>query len=726
MGSLVVGYLNGRRQALDRLESIAARKELALQTWIDSLHNELAAALAEEYSSERATIVLSLNLDTKFYDFYYKALRARFQRYVDQSLQLEELLLLDLDGRVVLATNTAREGMDFYDQTYFKQGLAGRYFQLPFSSETTAPGEAAAIVVTPVTDEQRQMLGVLVGLAQPDELIEILREGTGLGRTGRAYLIDLNHIVLNGDHSLAAKEVRTTAIDQALENRTNGSGIYTDGRGVSVAGVYRWLPNLQMALVTEQELSEAFGAIAVTLAVNGSIALAAVLLAAGVSWLIMRSISSPLVSLAETATHIAAGDLERVARVERDDEVGALARAFNSMTAQLRDLISDLEQRVRARTQALRQRAVQLETSAQVSRQITSILDIDDLLARVVELIRAAFRYYHVHIYLVDAEANQLALRASSADVNPQRQRLAIGAGSLNGEAAQRNEALLVNDVLHDSRYLADDSLPDTRSELVVPLRVGDRLVGTLDVQSVEADAFTSEDVLVIQSLGDQIAIAIDNARLYRQARQVATLEERQRLARELHDSVTQSLYSLTLLAEGGRRLAHTGQLKNAETRFADLWEIARQSLKEMRLLVYELRPPVLEKEGLVGALQRRLDAVEGRAGVEARLLVDRDVALPTAVEEALYRIALEALNNALKHAAATALAVRIRCDGRQIELEVEDNGRGFDPQIVARGGGLGLTTMRERAEALGGVLSIRSAPEAGTSVKVTAEAPDG
>ena len=396
------------------------------------------------------------------------------------------------------------------------------------------------------------------------------------------------------------------------------------------------------------------------------------------------------------------------------------------MTAQLRDLINSLEQRVHERTQALRRRAVQLETSAQISREITSILEIDELLTRVVDLIRDVFGYYHVRIFLVNDDGSNLVLRVTSAQAEPRVRHMPLGPGSLNGEAAQANQALLVNDVSRDARYLADEDLPDTRAELVVPLRVGEEVVGTLDVQSREVDAFTPEDVLVIQSLGDQLAIAIENARLYRQARQVAVMEERQRLARDLHDSVTQALYSMTLLTEGGRRLAHAGVLENAEAFFADLWEISRQSLKEMRLMVHELRPPALEQEGLVGAVQARLDAVEGRAGVETRLLVDGECELPPQMEEALYRIALEALNNALKHAAATAITVRIDTGSDRVQLEVTDNGRGFDPHQAAGKGGIGLATMRERAEQLGGRLEIETAPGAGTRIRVTLETAHG
>lgn len=138
-----------------------------------------------------------------------------------------------------------------------------------------------------------------------------------------------------------------------------------------------------------------------------------------------------------------------------------------------------------------------------------------------------------------------------------------------------------------------------------------------------------------------------------------------------------------------------------------------------MRLLVYELRPSVLTREGLVGALQLRLDAVEKRAGVDAHLLVEGEVELPTSVEEGLYRIAQEALNNILKHAAATSVTVRFYREDDLVALEIADNGAGFDPDAMTDHGGMGLVSMRERAERLGGSLTILSAPDAGTRVRV-------
>ena len=257
------------------------------------------------------------------------------------------------------------------------------------------------------------------------------------------------------------------------------------------------------------------------------------------------------------------------------------------------------------------------------------------------------------------------------------------------------------------------------RAYVGVPMRVRGRVLGVLTLFGREGQRFDQEEVTLLDAIADQIGVAVENGLLYQQAEQLAVMEERSRLARDLHDSVTQSLYSLTLFAEVGRRAAEAGQVDQVSEHLKRLGEIAQQSLKEMRLLVYELRTSTLETEGLIGALQQRLDAVEKRAGVEARLVVEETVDLPPLVEEGLYRIAQEALNNALKHAGATVVTVRVNVTVDQADLEVSDNGSGFNPQAVAKAGGLGLISMRERAEQLDGYFSIKSQPGQGTRVIV-------
>ena len=727
-GAIVVGFYNGRQQALDRLESVAALREIELNTWTRSLQSEQIAALNEEYALDRARIVLDLAQHGKYYDYFNMALRYRLQRLAMQSERIDELFLVDLQGRVVLSTDAAREGSGVAGESFFEEGLGGTYSHLPFGPDSD--DRTAVISVIQVTGDGGQLLGLMAARADVGSVYDILRDRDGLGTTGKAYLVDTGRALL-ADPSLAVTDsgfggardtVNTWAISAALENRANGSGVYNDLRGVTVVGVYRWLPEFEAALLIEQDLGEAFGAVYATLAVNVSIALVSLVLAVAASLFTTRSIANPLTDLVQTAREIAGGDLNRVAEVDRDDEVGVLARAFNSMTAQLRDLISRLEERVEERTQALRRRAVQLETSARVSREITSILDIDDLLRSVVGLIRDAFGYYQTHIFLIDEAAQELVMRASTADGNPFLRRLPSEGGSLNANAVGKREPVLVDDVAQDARYVHDDRLPDVQSELVVPLRVGTHIIGTLDVQSSTVNDFTSDDVLLIESLGDQIAIAIENARLYDQSRELATLEERNRLARELHDSITQSLFSLDLHAKAvAKYLGHDNE--RAEAQLWQLRQLTRDVLQEMRTLIFDLRPPALDDGGLAVALRQQVELLRRPDGPQLILQVEGDGRLSPEAELGLLRVAQEALSNATRHAHAAHITLTLAEGPSLVTLCVADDGCGFvmNPLSEERRG-FGLQGMRERVEALDGCLQVVS--QAGKGTRVTASVP--
>jgi signal transduction histidine kinase len=206
-------------------------------------------------------------------------------------------------------------------------------------------------------------------------------------------------------------------------------------------------------------------------------------------------------------------------------------------------------------------------------------------------------------------------------------------------------------------------------------------------------------------------------AQLVAAAHAQAVLEERQRLARDLHDSVTQALYGITLHAQAAWRLLGLGELALASDSLRTLQETAQEALDEMRLLIFELRPPILDQVGLVSALQARLSAVEGRVNLQTQLIAEGVGELPAAVEEALYRIAQEALNNVLKHAHARQITVQLRQGPARLSMEICDDGVGFDPATTGAGGGLGLRGMAERAAQLGGTFTIESAPGGGTRI---------
>lgn len=213
--------------------------------------------------------------------------------------------------------------------------------------------------------------------------------------------------------------------------------------------------------------------------------------------------------------------------------------------------------------------------------------------------------------------------------------------------------------------------------------------------------------------------VASRTAEVLQQQRRLAVLEERSRVARDLHDSVSQSLYSVTLFSEAARRHLVARKAGAAEQSLEQLIGVSRQALKEMRLMVYELRPSELENRGLIGALRQRLNSVEKRAGIEVSIDAPTTLVLPDILEQELYSLAREALNNALRHGKARSVKLTLHRRGGVIQLEVGDDGVGFDPKTLQTTGGLGIPGMEERARALGGQLLVESAPGEGTLVQV-------
>ncbi len=200
------------------------------------------------------------------------------------------------------------------------------------------------------------------------------------------------------------------------------------------------------------------------------------------------------------------------------------------------------------------------------------------------------------------------------------------------------------------------------------------------------------------------------------QAEELATVKERNRLARELHDSVAQTLYGLTLQAEAANRKLKAGQAAEVSEYLQEIRDSAQQTLQETRLLIFELRSPILEQEGLVSALRNRLESVESRSGLKVQIQLQELNPLSAEVEAGLYGISNEALNNILKHAHATSVKVSLQKEPGKIVLEIQDNGVGFDVDAIP--GGMGLYGMKERAEQFGGTLRIKSGA-GGTTVRV-------
>jgi signal transduction histidine kinase len=268
------------------------------------------------------------------------------------------------------------------------------------------------------------------------------------------------------------------------------------------------------------------------------------------------------------------------------------------------------------------------------------------------------------------------------------------------------------------------DRHPDMRSFLGVPIVAPEGVIGAFYLtEKVGSSDFSDEDEELIVLLAAHAAIAITNARLYEQSRELSIVAERNRLALDLHDVVSQKLFGLLLTAEAATTLFDRDPA-GAREQVAKLRGLAREALAELRSLIFELRPPELEQEGLCGALRKHVDVLRRVHQCEIDFDAKDELPFDAQRDPEVLRLAQEALQNVLKHANAQRVAVRIRGGGSGLLLEVEDDGIGFDRAASpVRSRSLGLTSMEERAKRVGGRLDIHSAPGAGTIVRLEVSA---
>jgi GAF domain-containing protein/HAMP domain-containing protein len=520
----VVSSQAGRRQAINQLESVARIKEAEIQGWMDSLENDLRFTIGGDQVSPRMLLLWQTDSQEHW-------MRDHLQQMVSQNERFEELFLIDLEGQVVLSSDPTQERRNHAGQTYFQEGLKRFYVQSPAYSSLL--GRPSVIAALPVLDpDDGHTLGILAGRVDADTLSEIMGERAWLGDTGEIYLVDSDYGLLSAlrfDETHAVS-VRTQDVVTAIETRGSGSLLYNDYRGVPVVGVYHWLPELEIALLAKQDQTEALSITNSMLRVIGFVALGVLTIAVVAALFIARSIATPLSNLTETTVQIAAGDLSLTARVERQDEIGTLAQAFNSMTGQLRNLIGSLEKRVAERTYEVELHSAYLEAAAEVGRAANSILDPTQLIQQTVELIRERFGLYYVGMFLVDETGEWAMLRAGTGKAGQamlaRGHRIKVGEGMIGWSVAHA-EARVALEVGEDAMRLATAELPETRSEAAIPLRSRGRVLGSLTVQDARPGTFTEDVITVLQMMADQVAVALDNAHLFAESQEALEAERR-------------------------------------------------------------------------------------------------------------------------------------------------------------------------------------------------------
>lgn len=736
-----------RQELMARLTAVTTLKEAQIQQWITERSRSLAMLSSQPEVQQAAMTLLTRHPSSAAYDTAYTNLR--------RSLDAE------------LTQDTSFAGFFLVHDEDSEEPLLAVVAPRQVSTDTTRPCDSLSSVAPtlnvtcPIPGPEGSPLGFLAGCLDLTALDRIMSQSTGLGEKGETYLVTPDGqsipILATAGTPLPAS-LHSQGIDAALAGHS-GSGLYDNYAGRPVIGAYRWLPELQAALLAEQAQAEAFApedALA-TMLVGTTLAVA--LLTTLLAAVVTRQITRPIVQLTMRAVEIANGHLGQTVPVDRRDEIGILARAFNIMTAELQALYAGLEQKVAERTAQLREanrrlryRAMQLAVSAEVGRVVTSILDLDTLLSRVVQLIRDYYRLAYVAIFLLDDTGQWAVLREGSGELGntlkAKGQWLSVGEPSLVGQVAEKGEPRVLSRT--DIQGGPGSHLPSTPSETAFPLRIGGRTIGVLDIHSSHADAFDDDDIKVLQGVADQIAIAIENARAYElereAARQLREAEEMRRrflahMSHELREPLTNIIGFSRVILKGIDGPISERQRSDLEIVYAngqhlmglinDLLDVAQieAGLMELEFKKVDLRELIQSVMATTSALVRDKD-------IQLRQEIHPDLPPIEADGTRLRQVLLKLLSNAAKFTDHGSITVRAWPNGNQIQVAVADTGPGIPEEDQERvferfeqgetgfkrpkGIGVGLALCKEFVEMHGGRIWVDSQEGVGSTFTFT------
>jgi nitrate/nitrite-specific signal transduction histidine kinase len=633
------------------------------------------------------------------------------------------VVILDTEGQVVAADPRCAHllGQNWSQRNSFLQQKHGQMLVFGADVEADGPDGAPVLVIAmPITGPERGFQGAIMGMflleSQPPNALarslfrfHVRSESQMILVDGRGQTIEYRY------KQQVNEDLGHLPVVQAVMAGYSGALRTRDQEGREVIASYAPVDNTTWGLVTEESwadlsaMSVGYGRLLLILLVLGLVVPTA-FTAVGV-----RRITRPVADLTAAAGRMAAGDLEQEIVPPDEDELQELALAFNRMSAQLQALYAGLERRVADRTR-------ELATLGAIADVASRSLDLEETLRAALDETLRATGLNGGAVYRLERDAAVLALVAHQGlDVAPERR-------------APRETLIAPHAAPEDPVvWQADDVAAPTlmraagwRLAVGLPLWARGDVLGVMLLGAQASRSLSDQECSLLGAIGHQVGVAVENARLYERAEESAVAAERGRLARELHDSVTQTLFSANLIAGVLPMLWESDPAEGRE-RLGELHELTRGALAEMRALLLELRPAALVETPLPDLLRHLADAVAGRARLAVHLDAEDDVEVPAEVRIALYRIAQEALNNVAKHAGARSVWLTLRTlwslpegEGRSrgVELRVMDDGQGFDPARVPADH-LGLRIMRERIEGVGGDLRVTSAPDEGTLVCV-------
>lgn len=533
---------SARQGVEDTLSAIATIKENQVNQWIAGVHTALESEIQRDVDAQRLPILLGLVITSPAsYTTAYNDQIRLFNTTIAANTDIVEIFLINPSGLIVASTKPSQEGKSFAFFDIFRQGLQAPA-QIAPDYDFTAE-QITTQFARPVKDISGRTIGVLAARANLRTLNAQMQERIGMGETGETYLVSKNLTFLSqtrmAGNIVGEDYSRTEGAQQAAFYQESGVAAYLNYAGIPVIGSYRWLPTLQAVLLAEQEQSEALAAANLITTLTITALVISVALAILAAYWASNNLTRPITRLTQAAENItssgtgqalratggvalptadALGRLSTQIDTSRQDEIGALGKAFRAMTLELRSLIQSLEGRVEERTRLLQARSEQLQAAAEVSRSVATILDTDQLIQQVAELIQQRFDLYYVGLFLTDQAREWAVLKAGTGQAGramlERQHRIRIGTGMIGWSIANA-QARVALEAADDAVRLVSTDLPETRSEAAIPLRSRGQVLGAISVQSRLPHAFDGEVISVFQTMADQIAVAIDNARLF-------------------------------------------------------------------------------------------------------------------------------------------------------------------------------------------------------------------
>jgi nitrate/nitrite-specific signal transduction histidine kinase len=440
----------------------------------------------------------------------------------------------------------------------------------------------------------------------------------------------------------------------------------------------------------------------------------------------VRHITNPIQKLIHASEQVTAGQFGHRIQVKTGDEIETLADQFNLMSVELNDSYSLLEKKVADRTH-------ELATLNAIAASVSSSLNLSEIMADALQRIMEVTGMEHGVAYRIEggedgpmkngtnveeAHLRLMAFRGFPFNYGDLGDKLPLRQ-SAAGVAGRRGESVIWSLAELPSESTLKERLATLGVEQVIaiPLIAKGRLVGSLNLSTNHSRVYPPEQIALLNTIGQQIGVAVDNARLYERAKQTAIEAERSRLARELHDAVTQTLFSANLIADVLPRIWKRSPDEGMQN-LEELRQLTRGALAEMRTLLLEMRPESLERTDIKSLLTQLADAFIGRVRVPVSLDIQGDCQLTHEVKLVFYRVAQEALNNIAKHSGARQVEVHLECEPGQMNMLIRDDGLGFNPATITPDH-LGIAIMRERASSIGASLIINSEIGTGTTIEL-------